>query len=171
MADQLVGEDTAHVVQHECEADVLEDRAVAAAQDVLQVLELVVADPADVRVQARLPGAVAHLAGELGEVLRVVVQLVAVQPLQPAVPADLPQVGGHRVVVDRGPSDQENFGVYRFHAFGVLMTQHPTLRPAAWRGTGRSGRRPRRRARPGPGPRPAASGTRWGWTGPGRRRR
>src|SRR6516162_241585 len=127
--DHLVGEDTADVMQHEREADVLEHRPVAAAQDVFQVLDLIFADPADVRVQAGLPGAVAHLAGELGEVLRVVVELIAVQSLQPAVPADLAQVGGYRLVVDLGPRDQEHFGL------NVAHTRHPTPWLAAGRGT------------------------------------
>ena len=94
----------------------------AAAQDVLQVLALILADPAHVRVQARLPGAVAHPARELGEVLRVGVELVTVQPLKPAFPADFLQVGGDRLVVGLGPRDQEHLG------FNVAHTRHPTCR-------------------------------------------
>src|ERR1700685_3099976 len=110
-----MGENTRDVVQQEGEAAVLEHRAVRLLQDVLQVLGLVVADLADVRVQSRLPGAVAHLPGELGEVLRIVAELVAVQPLQPALAAHLVQVGGHRVVVDLRPGDKENLGVNAPH--------------------------------------------------------
>src|SRR6202011_3965439 len=73
----------------------------------------VVAHLPDVRVEPGLPGPVAHLPGELARALRVVAELVAVQPLQPALAAHLAQVGGHRVVVDLRPGDQENLG---FHA-------------------------------------------------------
>jgi len=89
MPHGFVGEYAADVVQDEREVDVLEDRAVGAAQDVFQVLALILAYPAHVRVQARLPGAIADPAGELGQVLRVGVELVAVKPLQPVLPADL----------------------------------------------------------------------------------
>src|ERR1035438_9936503 len=55
---------------------------------------MVVADPADVRVQPRLPGPVTHLAGELGQVLRVAGllsrgQLAPVEALQPLLTAHL----------------------------------------------------------------------------------
>src|SRR6266566_3976480 len=56
---------------------------------------------------------VAHLAGELGEVLGL--ELAAVDPLQPAFAAHLAQVGGHGVVVDLRPGNQENLGFYAPH--------------------------------------------------------
>src|SRR5206468_10129047 len=71
----------------------------------------VVAHLSYVRVEAWLAGAVAHLAGELGEVLGL--ELAAVDPLQPPLAAYFAQVGGHRVVVDLRPGNQENRG---FHA-------------------------------------------------------
>src|SRR4029077_4590159 len=110
-----MGENTRDVMQNEGEADVLEHRAVRLLQDVLQVLGLVVADLADVRVEPWFPRAVAHLARALGEVLRVVAELIAVQPLQPALAAHFAQVGSHRVVVDLRPGDQENLGLYAPH--------------------------------------------------------
>src|SRR5271166_1649448 len=82
-------------------------------QDVLQVCVLLVADLADVWVEPGLPGAVAHFARELGEVLGL--ELAAVDTLQPALAADLAQVGGHRVVVDLRPRDQENLGLHALH--------------------------------------------------------
>src|SRR5215470_14804570 len=113
MTNDFMCEDTRYVVQHEREADVLEHRAVLLLQDVLQVHVLVVTDLADVRVETGLPGAVAHLAGELGEVLGL--ELAAVDPLQPALAAHFPQVGSHRVVVDLRPGDQENLGLHAPH--------------------------------------------------------
>src|SRR5690348_8486858 len=119
MPRQLMGEYTRHVVQHEGEAGVLEHRAVLLLQDVLQVLFLVVAHLADVGVEPGLPGAVAHLAGELGQVLGI--ELAAVDPLQPALAAHLAQVDGDRVVVDRWPGDQENLGLHAPHATAHYM--------------------------------------------------
>src|SRR5580704_4658722 len=115
VANHFVGHHARYVVQHEREADVLEHRAMLLPQDVAKVFVLVIADLADVRVEPRLPGAVAHLPRELGEVLRVVAELVAVDPLQPALTAHLAEVGGHRVVVDLRPGDQENLGFYAPH--------------------------------------------------------
>ena len=117
MSGELMGENTRDVVQHEAEADVLEHRAVLLPQDVLQVGVLVVACLADIGIEPGLPGAVADLAGELGQVLRVVAELIAVQPLQPALAAHLAQVSGHRLVVDLGPGDQENLGFHAPHAW------------------------------------------------------
>src|SRR5439155_25558721 len=79
-------------------------------QDVLQVRVLVVAYLANIGVEAGLPGAVAHLAGELGEILGL--ELAAVDALQPALAAHPAQVGGHRLVVDLRPGDQENLGLH-----------------------------------------------------------
>src|SRR5882724_5584808 len=56
---------------------------------------------------------VAHLAGELGEILGL--ELAAVDPLQPAFAANLAQVGGHRVIVDLRPGDQEYLGLHAPH--------------------------------------------------------
>ncbi len=90
-----------------------------AAQDVLQVGGVVVADAANVGVEAGFPGAVAHLPCELGEVLRVA-ELVTVEPLKPSLPADLAQVARQRLIIDRRPRDQEDLGFY------VLHGQHTT---------------------------------------------
>src|SRR2546429_190002 len=106
-------------------------------QDVLQVHLLIVAYLANIGVEAGLPGAVAHLAGELGEVLRL--ELAAVDPLQPALAAHLAQVGGHRLVVDLRPGDQENLGFdaphgtahYRAPAFSRARHRSRTL-PMIW---------------------------------------
>ena len=137
MPNELMGQDATYVVQHEGEVEVLENGAMAAAQAVLQVLGLVVANAADVRIEARLPGAVTDLTGELGEVLRVAAELVPVEPLQPALSADLAQVGGERLIIELGTRDQEDLG------FNVPHTRHPTWagekiggmkqRGAAWR--------------------------------------
>jgi hypothetical protein len=58
---------------------------------------------------------VAHLARELGQVLRVVVELVAVEPLQPAGPAHLGQVLGDHVVVELRPRHQPDLGLHAPH--------------------------------------------------------
>jgi hypothetical protein len=114
--DEFVRQNPADVVQDEAEAHVLEDGTVRAGQDVLQVGVLVGTDPGDVRVQARLPGPVAQPPAEFGQVKRVIVQLAAVQPLQPALTADIAQVGGQRRVVNLGPGDQEHLGLHALHA-------------------------------------------------------
>src|SRR5690348_14230528 len=62
---------------------------------------------------------VAHLAGELGQVLGF--ELAAIDPLQPALAAHLAQVDGDRVVVDRWPGDQENLGLHAPHATAHYM--------------------------------------------------
>src|SRR4029077_11181803 len=87
MPSYLMCENTRYVMQHETEADVLQHRAMRLLQDVLQVHLLIVAHLADVGVEAWLPGALAHLAGDLGEILRL--ELTAVDPLQPAFAAHL----------------------------------------------------------------------------------
>src|SRR5947207_272963 len=56
---------------------------------------------------------VAHLAGELGEVLGL--ELAAVDSLEPALATHFPQVGGHRVVVDLRSRYQENLGLHAPH--------------------------------------------------------
>src|ERR1022692_4383641 len=94
----------------------LEHRSVRAGQDVLQVLLVGGADPADIRVQSRLPGPVAALPGEFRQVLAVAGPLAAVQPLQPALPADLRQVGRDLVIIDPGTGDQEHLGLHALHA-------------------------------------------------------
>src|SRR5579859_162287 len=113
--DELVSRYPADIVQHEREAGVLQYRAVGHRQDVLQVLDLVGADPLHVRVQAGFPGPVAHLAGELGQVLRVVVQLAAIQPLQPALPPDFAQVGSDLAVVEPRLGDKEDLWLHAPH--------------------------------------------------------
>ncbi len=65
MPYELVGEHPAHVAQRERVARVLEHAAVGRAQDVGEVLALVGADLRHVRVQARLPAAVAGTPAEL----------------------------------------------------------------------------------------------------------
>src|ERR1022692_3942839 len=110
-----MGQHAADVVQHESEAGMLQDRAVGLLQDVAQVRLMVVANPADVRVQPRLPGPVAHLAGELSDVLRVARRLAAVESLQPARTAHLPQVRGEFAVVDGRPGNEEHFGLHASH--------------------------------------------------------
>jgi hypothetical protein len=49
------------------------------------------------------------------EVLRVV-ELAPVQPLEPAVPADLGQVGAQRLIVELRTGHQEHFGLHALHA-------------------------------------------------------
>jgi hypothetical protein len=133
--DHLMGENPGHVVQDEREADVLEHRAVLLPQDVLQVRLLVLADLPDVGVEARLPGAVAHLARELGEVLGV--ELAAVDSLEPALATHLPQVGGHRVVVDLRPGDQEHLGLHAPHGTAHYIGAAPGHGSTAVAGAGR----------------------------------
>jgi NAD(P)H-flavin reductase/hemoglobin-like flavoprotein len=123
MSYQFMGQDPRSVVQHERERSVLEHRPVPAGQDVLQVLHLIVTNPADVRVQPGLPRPVAHLPGELGEVLRVDVELVPVQPFQPAFPANLPQVGTHRFIIDGRPGDQEHLRLNTAHASALYLVR------------------------------------------------
>src|ERR1035438_2694717 len=123
-----MGQHAADVVQHEGEAGMLQDRAMGLLQDVAQVRVVVVANPADVRVQARLPGPVAHLAGELSDVLRVARRLAAVESLQPARTAHLPQVRGEFAVVDGRPGDEEHFGLHASHGTGDY--RHPAT---VWR--------------------------------------
>src|SRR5690349_10043124 len=74
---------------------------------------------------------VAHLAGELGEVLGL--DLAAVDALQPAFAAHLAQVGGHRLVVDLRPGDQENLRLHAPHG-----TAHYRATPAFSRARHRS---------------------------------
>src|SRR5690242_1444796 len=131
MPGYLMCENTRDVVQHETEADVLEHRAMRLLQNVLQVHLLIVAYLPDVRVEAGFPGAVAHLAGELGEVLGL--ELAAVDALQPALAAHLAQVGGHRLVVDLRPGDQENLRLHAPHG-----TAHYRAAPAFSRARHRS---------------------------------
>src|ERR1039458_2265278 len=124
-----MGEHAADVVQHESEAGMLQDRAVGLLQDVAQVRLMVVANPADVRVQPRLPGPVAHLAGELSDVLRVARRLAAVESLQPARTAHLPQVRGEFAVVDGRPGNEEHFGLHASH--GTADYRDPPAAPEA----------------------------------------
>ena len=72
VADELVGEHTAHVAQSERPVGVLHHAAVGAAQDVGEVLALVGAHLRDVRIQPRLPAAVASPAAELDDQLTAV---------------------------------------------------------------------------------------------------
>jgi hypothetical protein len=65
-------------VQYEGKAGVLKHRAVRLFQDVLQVLGLVIAYLPDVWIEPGFPGAIADLARELGKVLGIVAELVAV---------------------------------------------------------------------------------------------
>ncbi len=85
MPNELVGEYTAHVAQHEGVAGVLEHTAVGRAQDVREVLALVGTDLRDVRVQAGLPAAVAGASPELDDQLAPVGITVSLTqpPLQP----------------------------------------------------------------------------------------
>src|SRR6185312_8542063 len=129
--DKFMSKHARHVVQDEREAHVLEHRAVLLLQDVLQIRVLVVAHLADVRVEAGFPGAVAHLSGELGEILGL--ELAAVDALQPALAAHLAQVGGHRLVVDLRPGDQENLRLHAPHG-----TAHYMATPAFSRARHRS---------------------------------
>src|SRR6201989_2985234 len=62
---------------------------------------------------------VAHLAGELGEVLGL--ELAAVDALQPALAAHLAQVGGHRLVVGLRPAAQEKPGFHPPHGKSHYM--------------------------------------------------
>ena len=90
----------------------LQHAAVGAAQDVGEVLALVGAHPRDVRVQARLPAAVAGTAAELDQQLAAVGLAVglAAGAAQPRLSADVLQVAAHALEVDRGPGDQEDGG-------------------------------------------------------------
>ena len=69
MPNKLVGENTAHVPQREGVVGVLEHAAVGRAQDVGEVLAPVGAHLRDVRVQARLPAAIAGAPAELDDQL------------------------------------------------------------------------------------------------------
>src|SRR6266566_6714406 len=131
MAHDFMSKHTRHVVQHERETDMFQHRPVLLLQDVLQVYLLIVAYLAHVRVEAGLPGAVANFAGELGEILGL--ELAAVDPLQPALAAHLAQVGGHRLVVDLRPGDQESLGLHAPHG-----TAHYRAAPAFSRARHRS---------------------------------
>src|ERR1700722_4209218 len=122
MPDELVGERAAHVAQREGVAGVLEHDAVAAAQDVGEVLALVAAHARDIRVQSGLPTAVAGASGELDEQFGGVEGLgrgrrgrLLQAALQPGLPADVPQVAAHPVQIDRGTRDQEYAGSRLVH--------------------------------------------------------
>jgi hypothetical protein len=67
---------------------------------------------------------VAQPAGELGQVLRVVVEIAAVEPFQPALPADLVQVGRDLGLVEPRLGDQEDL---RFHAPHVTARYRPAV--------------------------------------------
>ena len=71
-------------------------------------IALVLADPYDVGVESGLEGAVAEAPGELGQVL--CVEVAPVEPLQPALPADLAQVAGELVIVEIRTGDEEHLG-------------------------------------------------------------
>src|SRR6266498_3011902 len=116
--DQLMGRHAADVMQHEGETYMLEHPAMLAGQDVLQVLHLISAYLADVRVQARFPRPVAQPTGELGEVLRIVrstVQVTAVETLQPALAADVAKVSGDRPVIELRPCDEDDIRLDVLH--------------------------------------------------------
>src|ERR1039457_4878547 len=133
-----MGQHAADVVQHESETGMLQDRAVGLLQDVAQVRLMVVANPADVRVQPRLPGPVAHLAGELSDVLRVARRLAAVESLQPARTAHLPQVRGEFAVVDGRPGNEEHFGLHASHGTADYRDSATVWRTRMSRSTGRA---------------------------------
>src|ERR1022692_4977618 len=133
-----MGQHAADVVQHESEGGMLQDRAVGLLQDVAQLRLMVVANPADVRVQPRLPGPVAHLAGELSDVLRVARRLAAVESLQPARTAHLPQVRGEFAVVDGRPGNEEHFGLHASHGTADYRDPATVWRTRMSRSTGRA---------------------------------
>src|SRR5436309_1897810 len=86
----------------------LEHAPVRAAQDVLEVLALVGAHARDVRVQARLPAAVAEPAAELDEELAVVRCAALEAAVEPRLAADALEVAAHAVEVERWARDQED---------------------------------------------------------------
>ncbi len=64
----------------------------------------------DVRVQARLPTAIAGAATELDDQLAAVGRLLALAQatFEPGLPADVAQVAAHPLLIDRGAGDQED---------------------------------------------------------------
>src|ERR1035441_10352792 len=132
--DQLVREHPADVMQHEAEADVLEDRAMRTGQNILQVRVLVGPHSRDVRVEPRLPGPVAQPPAEFDEVERGVVEVAPIEPLQPAFPADFAKVGSQRCVVDLGMGDEEHLWLHALHGNAHYLRPPTSVRrpPGLW---------------------------------------
>src|SRR3954453_9743922 len=89
---------------------VLQHAPMCRAQDVGEVLALVGPDLGHVRVEPRLPAAVAGAASELDEQLAAIGCAIglAEAALQPRLAADVSQVAAHAIHVDRRAGDQED---------------------------------------------------------------
>ena len=138
VAHQLVGEDARDAAKGERVVGVLEHAAVEAAQQVAEVLLLVRADLGDVRVQARLPAAVAGAAGELDQQLGGVGLRRPISSRRPSShepPAHVVEVPADALEVERGTGDQEDGRSGLAHGSGASIGVFERRRPSrSWRG-------------------------------------